>query len=707
MQDEYARERWAPARPWLILAVLASAALTWAAYGGVLGLPFLFDDAIHIRWMEHRTLWDAWADVRGMQHYRPLVMTVWMVCGRLYGMHNPWPQHLLTLLLHAANGAMVGWLARRTIGGWLAPLAATILFVLFPFSYQAMPSPGSLSKQLSAALVLFSVACYWRGRSRREPGWIVAACSAALLAPSAYEAAITSGGFLLLTEWLLWRRREIARPCPWALAAPLLGVPFLLAWRFVPSSYDSVGFPGWEAIGQSGVYFFQALMWPVPAVTPHILGLLGWSAPKDLNVVLTFSMPALIVAIVWRRRSAAFWAGIAWLVLAVMVQWVVLSFRYVIDGPRILYGTAPGVALLWADLLAGLAEGVGLPGGAGLQPSPGPEWYSGLRGEHRSAGPQPGGALIALLILSGMSWWALRFIGERMAFTSQGAAVLCEAAERAIEIPADSGKGSPALFINLPRWMAPPEEDFPLGHEGYTLLPPYYDVGLSDFLYANHGVRREAWMAMLPDIRQSWWAEIGYHDAPLAPDELAQRVRDAGTVWVLRYAEEGLFLVEAGEVSPGDPDGVGTPIQVLALYGPVREDNGGASQSTQVALTGIASAHAIDGGGARELTVHLNWVITRISDDPLTLFVHLYGPNGLISQADGYPLVGVYPPTAWRAGETLRDVRHIPLPDDLAPGEYTVGLGLYNSQTGERLPATTGAGERLPDETFCLPVTIP
>jgi len=217
-------------------------------------------------------------------------------------------------------------------------------------------------------------------------------------------------------------------------------------------------------------------------------------------------------------------------------------------------------------------------------------------------------------------------------------------------------------------------------------------------------VRRETWMAMLPDIRVPWWARIGYHDAPLAPEELAQRVREAGPVWVLGYAEDGLHLIEAGEIHAGSADGAAVH-QVLALYGPSREET--PTRDAGLVLTALEPEVATDRSGERELTLDLMWVVTRAPEAPVTLFVHLYGPGGLVSQADGFPLAGIYPPTAWRAAETIRDVRHIPLPEGLAPGDYAIGVGIYDTQTGERLAAIDGAGAPLSDAAYRQAVSIP
>ena len=149
----------------LVLAV--SLALTWIAYGPVLSFPFLFDDLIHLRWLEGRSILEGWANARGLQHYRPLTFSLWVASGKLFGPHNPWPLHLLSLLLHAGNASLAGWLAYRVVpraeerAAAAGAASAAALFAAFPLSYQAIPSPGSQSKPLSTFLILLACLLYW------------------------------------------------------------------------------------------------------------------------------------------------------------------------------------------------------------------------------------------------------------------------------------------------------------------------------------------------------------------------------------------------------------------------------------------------------------------------------------------------------------------------------------------------------------------
>ena len=99
----------------------------------------------------------------------------------------------------------------------------------------------------------------------------------------------------------------------------------------------------------------------------------------------------------------------------------------------------------------------------------------------------------------------------------------------------------------------------------------------------------------------------------------------------------------------------------------------------------------------------LYWACDAPPGQPLSVFVHLVGEERQpLAQGDGPPLSGDYPTDLWAAGEVIADGRAVPLPADLPPGRYTLLVGLYNLQTGERLPAFDEHGARLPADAIPL-----
>lgn len=89
------------------------------------------------------------------------------------------------------------------------------------------------------------------------------------------------------------------------------------------------------------------------------------------------------------------------------------------------------------------------------------------------------------------------------------------------------------------------------------------------------------------------------------------------------------------------------------------------------------------------ISVPLRWLATGRPAGDYTMFVHLLDARGtLVAQADGPPVEGRYPTSAWDQGELIDDTRQLTLPADLPPGRYTIQVGWYLLATGARLPVT-------------------
>jgi hypothetical protein len=90
------------------------------------------------------------------------------------------------------------------------------------------------------------------------------------------------------------------------------------------------------------------------------------------------------------------------------------------------------------------------------------------------------------------------------------------------------------------------------------------------------------------------------------------------------------------------------------------------------------------------MPITLTWQATAPIPDSLTAFVHLLSadmadPQPLKAQSDGIPCGSEFT-NQWRSGELIIEQRQISVPADLPPGEYLVGVGLYRTDTLQRLP---------------------
>lgn len=102
------------------------------------------------------------------------------------------------------------------------------------------------------------------------------------------------------------------------------------------------------------------------------------------------------------------------------------------------------------------------------------------------------------------------------------------------------------------------------------------------------------------------------------------------------------------------------------------------------------------------VSVTLTWRATGTPDADYTVFVHLVGEDGkLIAQHDDFPAAGAYPTSWWLPGDVLQD-RHVLSPEEIPQTPMYVRVGLYERETGQRLPVYTADGERLPDDVIEL-----
>ena len=100
----------------------------------------------------------------------------------------------------------------------------------------------------------------------------------------------------------------------------------------------------------------------------------------------------------------------------------------------------------------------------------------------------------------------------------------------------------------------------------------------------------------------------------------------------------------------------------------------------------IREAHPVDGWWFGKGP--MAWVMKRYSPRAAT---DVYDPQTkeIVAQIDTAPLDYRLPTTDWTSGELVADEISLSLAD-LIPGEYELAVGVYNADTGQRLPLTGG-----------------
>ena len=99
---------------------------------------------------------------------------------------------------------------------------------------------------------------------------------------------------------------------------------------------------------------------------------------------------------------------------------------------------------------------------------------------------------------------------------------------------------------------------------------------------------------------------------------------------------------------------------------------------------------------ANNQAITFTWRVDAPFETDYTVFIQVWDEAGqYITGFDGPPVGGDYPTTWWSPGEIIEDTHRLHL-SQLPPGEYTLLAGLYNPDTGDRLPAFNSDGP-LPD----------
>jgi hypothetical protein len=119
----------------------------------------------------------------------------------------------------------------------------------------------------------------------------------------------------------------------------------------------------------------------------------------------------------------------------------------------------------------------------------------------------------------------------------------------------------------------------------------------------------------------------------------------------------------------------------------------------------LAGYDLVVADGAIDLTLY--WKSLEAVDGNWKVFVHLLGPDGAIAaQSDSFPGGGLRWTDTWKPREYVIDPHTMNPPDPLDGGGYTVLVGMYDPETGVRVPVATDPDGRLSDAIH-LTVTAP
>jgi hypothetical protein len=145
-----------------------------------------------------------------------------------------------------------------------------------------------------------------------------------------------------------------------------------------------------------------------------------------------------------------------------------------------------------------------------------------------------------------------------------------------------------------------------------------------------------------------------------------------GDAWLFRYS------AQRGETSP---------LWIAELDGKVR------------LLSYQLDTSRVKAGGEVPLTLY--WQALREMGESYTVFTQLIDEaNRIWGQKDNPPASGTFPTSEWREGEVVEDSYTIPVQADAPQGTYRLIVGMYDSQTMQRLPVSGQEGQAQGDSVL-------
>ncbi len=259
------------------------------------------------------------------------------VVFEVFGKSPAWP-HVVNVLLHLLNGALVYQIAAAMIAPWAAVFAAG-LFLLHPLQTESVAYVASRSEVLSTCLAL--IACWMAIDARRW--WEHAAVWGCLVAAlCAKESAVVMIPIIALMD--VWRGRHVSWLRIGCLAGPALAMA-MSVFLFDFTSKSELGILAFAGTQAAAVWRYLAL-----ALVPY-----GQTVDHDFEIV-PFAVRYLALAslLVWcglaalsglsvvdgdTKRVGRLWDESRWLKPAVFgLAWMVIALapRFVMRIPEVL-----------------------------------------------------------------------------------------------------------------------------------------------------------------------------------------------------------------------------------------------------------------------------------------------------------------------------------------------------------------------------------
>jgi len=642
-------------------------------YFPVLSLPFFWDDVANFQHLFGKSIAQVWLDSKGFPYYRPFTFTLWYAMQKVFGATNTVPYHALNVITLLALAWAVSKLAHKLTRDSLIAFIAGTLMGVFPFAALVVPLVASLFHLLVTLCAVLACLAILEFESTQRLRWAIIAIMFSIVTPFVHESGVTVSALMAvcLSAALLIRNAKnfsaffaqrlfAVKSFFVVLIAFIFNIVAFFIWRSIPKDQGSFEWVGWDSIGQSIIFFLEGLTYPIQFISRWMMVQFGM---KDVLAVAIVGIVGVVILWIMVRDWRWLLLGFAYCYVAASPSIIALNFSYITVSPRLMVYTAPAAVIVWAvaivsfarrlmSLRAGRAETDAVFKTASVYP----RWIT---------------TSLALIITLLIILVPIRHI--------QYEVQLHHVALDHLWTFLNAMKADPKskhLIVNEVNWIARPQLTYALGHEGVEVMPGYLNPQLMAWVHTQelYDVDGVTFELIKKDVPNLYYAPWGDH---LDWEAMAERTRKADRIWVVRYDENKIDFLELGRVVPASGEAI-------------------VSFADRIWLTSIKSEVKSD-----YIELRLSWRVNAKSGEDI--FAHALDCDGnVLGQTDGASLGGVYPIWLWQAGESIHEIRRVPLSSTSSC--YRIEIGLFDPKTGERTMAKDASGKRIENDVFLIEI---
>ena len=388
--------------------------------------------------------------------------------------------------------------------------------------------------------------------------------------------------------------------------------------------------------------FLEGLTFPIQFISRWMMIQFGM---KDVLAVAIVGIVGVIILWMMARDPRWLLFGFAYCYVAASPSILALNFSYITVSPRLMVYTAPASTILWAVAIVAASKRLMAT-----------RWNTAITGVIT--------LLIAIVPIRHIQYEIqLHHVALDHLWTFVNA------------MKADPK--SKHLIVNEVNWIARPQLTYALGHEGVEVMPGYLNPQLMAWVHTQelYDVDGVTFELIKKDVPNLYYAPWGDH---LDWEAMAERARKADRIWVVRYDENKIDFLELGRVASS------TSGDAIVSF------------ADRIWLTSIKSEVKSD-----HIELRLSWRVNAKSGEDI--FAHALDCDGnVLGQTDGASLGGVYPIWLWQAGESIHEIRRVPISSKSSC--YKIEIGLFDPKTGERTLAKDASGKRIENDVYSIEI---